>query len=61
MKVNVIIIDKETNLESEPVDIMDFINGENIEFCFPDNTTLPLNDFRFFRYYFEVKLVLEDK
>lgn len=50
------IKDKQTGLISEPVDIMDLVEGQYIEFEFSDGTSLPYKDFLFFREDFEVNL-----
>lgn len=50
------IKDKQTGLISNPVNIMDLIEGQYIEFEFPDDTSLPYKDFLFFREDFEVIL-----
>lgn len=54
--IQVRIEDKETGLLSEEVDVMDFINNEDINFKFPDDTVLPYNDFIFYRNDYEVYL-----
>lgn len=53
------IKDKQTGLVSKPIDVMDLIEGQYIEFEFPDNTSLPYKDFLFFREDFEAKLEVE--
>ena len=54
--IKVRIEDKETGLMSEGIDVMNFINNEDINFEFPDETVLPYNDFIFFRNDYEVYL-----
>lgn len=54
--IKVRVEDKETGLLSEPVDVMDFINNEDINFEFSDDTVLPYNDFIFYRNDYEVYL-----
>ena len=54
--IQVRVEDKETGLLSEEVDVMDFINGKDINFEFPDGTVCPYKDFLFFRDDYEVYL-----
>ena len=50
MKVYIKIREKETGMTSERVDIEDIIyNCEDVEFDFDDETSLPYNDFLFYR------------
>lgn len=62
MKVLMKIFDKESKETSEPIDIMDLINGEWIEFEFTESeTSLPYKDFKFFRDDYDVILEVEDE
>lgn len=56
--IKVQIEDKETRLLSEEIDVMDFINGKDINFDFPDETQLPYKDFLFYRNDYEVYINL---
>ena len=49
------IFDKETNQLSNKVPLEDIIYDQNmVEFDFPDETSLPYNDFLFYRKDYEV-------
>lgn len=60
MKIEVKIMEKDSQIWSYPVPIEDFIENNDIEFKFPDDelgyTTLPFKDFLFFGsdYYYEL-------
>ena len=60
MKVYIKIREKETGMTSERVDIEDIIyNREDVEFDFDDETSLPYNDFLFYRNDYELIIITE--
>lgn len=63
MQVYLKIKDKETGMVSEPVPIEDVIfNREEVEFDFKeDETSLPYNDFLFFRDDYEGIVVIKEE
>ena len=62
MQVYLKIKDKETGMVSEPVPIEDVIfEREEVEFEFEDETSLPYNDFLFFRDDYEGIVVIKEE